>query len=73
MKTNTFLWQYLAQFFLEWEIFETKILEKVRTYILFSNFFFRNTCRLWDKVEKYSRDGQGTDDNMAHAHCMHHS
>ena len=22
------------------------------------------------KVEKYCRAGQGTDDNMAHAHCM---
>jgi len=33
MNTNTRLW-YLAQFFLEWEIFQTKILEKIKTYIL---------------------------------------
>ena len=25
MKTNTHFWQYLAQFFLEWENFQTKI------------------------------------------------
>jgi len=23
-----------------------------------------------DNVEKYSRNGQATDDNMTHAHCM---
>jgi hypothetical protein len=26
--------------------------------------------RLWDKVEKYFRAGQATDDDMAQAHCM---
>jgi hypothetical protein len=24
MKTNVHLWSYLAQFFLEWEMFQTK-------------------------------------------------
>jgi Na+/melibiose symporter-like transporter len=37
---------------------------------VFSNFFFRKSCRLWDNVEKYCRAGRVTDDNMAHAHCM---
>jgi len=32
--------------------------------------FFRKSCRLWDNVEKYCTAGQGTYDNMVHAHCM---
>ena len=27
-------------------------------------------CTLRDKVEKYCRAGQATDDFMAHAHCI---
>jgi hypothetical protein len=37
---------------------------------MFNNFFFRKSCRLWDNVEKCSRDGQATDGNMAYAHCV---
>jgi len=33
-------------------------------------FFFRKSWHLWDNVEKFSRAGQPTDDNMAHTHCM---
>jgi hypothetical protein len=40
------------------------------TYFTFNNVFFFKSCRLSDNVEKYSRAGQVTDDNMAHAHCM---
>jgi hypothetical protein len=35
-----------------------------------SNNFFRKSRRLWDKVQKYFRSGQATDDNRTHAHCM---
>ena len=34
MKTFTHLWQYLAEFFLEWEMFQIKVVEKVETHIL---------------------------------------
>ena len=54
MKTRVRL--YLAQFFLEWQMFQTKVLMKIKT-------------RLWDNVKKYGRAGQATDDNMAHAHA----
>ena len=43
--------------------------ENQNTHFVFSNFF-QKSCLLGDNVEKYSRVGQGTDDNMAHAHCM---
>jgi hypothetical protein len=43
MKTCAHLW-YLAQFFLEWEMFHTKVVEKIKTHILFSITFFRKSC-----------------------------
>jgi hypothetical protein len=70
MKSNTQFRSYLAYFFLEWETFQTKVVEKIKTHILCSVTFFRKSCRLWDNVDKYCRAGQTTDGNMAHAHCM---
>jgi hypothetical protein len=63
MKTDIRLWSHLAQFFLEWEMFQTKFVEKIKTHILCSATFFLKSCRLWDNVEKYGRAGQATDDN----------
>jgi hypothetical protein len=40
MKTFLHLWEYLAEFFLEWEIFQTKVVEKIQTHILRSVTFF---------------------------------
>ena len=33
IKTILHLWLYLAQFFLEWGIFQTKVAEKIKTHI----------------------------------------
>jgi hypothetical protein len=54
------------------EMSSTKGVEKIKIRILFSMtfFFFRKSCHLWDRVEKYGRATQATDDNMEHAHCM---
>jgi hypothetical protein len=41
MKTYTCLWQYLAEFFLEWEIFQIKVVEKIKIHILCSVSYFR--------------------------------
>jgi hypothetical protein len=38
MKTYVNLWQYLAKFFLEIEIFRIKVVEKIKTQVFFSNF-----------------------------------
>jgi len=51
-------------------MFQTKVVEKLKTHILCSITFFRKSRRLWDNMEKYCRAGQATDDKMAHAHCM---
>ena len=71
MKTSTYFWSYLGQFLLKWEIFRTKVLEKIKTQFMFNNFFFfEKSCRLWDNVEKYCRAEQATGDNTAHSHCV---
>jgi len=33
MKTYVRLWYYLAEFFLEWEMFHTEVVEKIKTYV----------------------------------------
>jgi hypothetical protein len=73
MKTNIHFLSYLSHFFLEWEMLRTQFLKKIKTHVLFPVTFPsppRKSCRLWDNVEEYSIDGQATDDNMAHEHCM---
>jgi hypothetical protein len=49
---------YLAHFFLEWEMFHTKVVDKIKTHVCSVTFFFRKSCRLWDHVEKYCTAGQ---------------
>jgi hypothetical protein len=59
------VWSYLGDFFLEWRMFQTTVVEKITTYVLCSITVSGKSCRLWDNVEKYSRAGQVTDDSMA--------
>ena len=70
MKTNVHLWQYLAEFFLEWEMFRTKVIQWIKTHILCPvTFLSRKSCCLWANVEKCGRMGQFIDDKMAYTHC----
>jgi hypothetical protein len=70
MKMNIHFWSYFAQFFLEWNMFQTKIVEKIETHILCHVPFFLKSFRLWDNVGKRGTAGQATDDKMAHTLCM---
>jgi len=56
------LWSHLSQFFLEWETFQTKIVERKSKHTFYGQncFFFRKSRRLWDNVEKDCRAGQAT-------------
>ena len=65
-------WLYLAQFFLEWKMFQSEVVEKIWTHILCSItfFFFRSSCFSWANVEEYCRARQATDNSMAHVHCI---
>jgi len=50
-------------------MFQVKVLEKIKTRVVFNGFFFRKSCRFLDNVEKFCTAKQATDDNMAHPHC----
>jgi len=74
MKTDVHFLSYLNRFFLEREMFQKKVVEKIITHISGSaRLFFFKLCLLWGNVERYCRAGQATDDNMAHAHYMLHN
>ena len=70
MKTNLHFWSYLAQFFLEWEMFLTKVVDKSKHTFYDQKLFSPKIVPLWDNVEMYYTAGQGTGDNMAHSHCI---
>jgi uncharacterized membrane protein YcfT len=53
MKAFLHLWQYLTEFFLEWEMFQTKVVDKIKTRLLRSVIFFWKSYHLWDNAEKH--------------------
>jgi len=58
VKTNIHFWSYLAQFFLEWEIFQIKVVQKIKTHILCSvTFYFFEKRAVYEIMWKiqYSR------------------
>jgi len=63
MKTYVHLW-YLAQFFLEWEIFQTNLYKKSKHILCSITFFPRILYRLCDNVEKYGIARQARGDNI---------
>jgi len=62
MKTNIHFLSYVAHFFLEWEMFRTKVVEKIKTPIFCSVTFFQKSCNLWGNVKKYHSVRQATED-----------
>jgi hypothetical protein len=52
MKTYAYLWQYLVGFFLEWQILQTKVVEKIKTHIFCSITFSPKMAPLWDNVKE---------------------
>jgi len=49
-------------------MFETNVVEKIKTHIVCSIIFFLKTLPFVRYVEKYSTAGQATDDNIIR--CM---
>jgi hypothetical protein len=72
MKTNIYFWLYFAHFFLEWEMSQTKVAEKIKTHILCKiTFLFFENLTICEKIwKKYCRAAQATDDNTAHAYWV---
>jgi len=53
MKTNIHFLSYLAHFFIDWEMFQTKIVDKIKTHILCSvTFFFFENRAVYEKTWK---------------------
>jgi hypothetical protein len=46
-------------------MFETQTVEVIKTHILRSVTFFRNSCHFLDNVEKYGGAREAADGNMA--------
>ena len=44
MNTNIHFWSYLSQFFLEWEMFRARVVEKIKTHVFIFNNSFRKLC-----------------------------
>jgi hypothetical protein len=52
MKTFRHLWQYLAELSLQWEMFRTKIVYKMKTHILCSITFFSENRAVYEIMSK---------------------
>jgi len=66
MKTNTHFDHISLR-----EMFQTKAEEEIKTHFVFNNFFLPENHAVYEKnVEKYSRSGQATHGNTAHAYCI---
>jgi hypothetical protein len=52
--------KFFAKFFLEWEMFHTKVVKKIKTHILCSITFFQISCCSW-YVEEHGIARQATD------------
>ena len=59
MKNYAHVW-YLAEFFLEWEMFQTKVAQKIKTQILCSITFSQNSAAyetMWkNTVVRHTKD-----------------
>jgi len=45
-------------------MFQRKDVEKIKTHIFMISNYSRETCYLWDNVEKYGTAGPATDNNI---------
>jgi hypothetical protein len=68
MNAYVHLWKYLAELFSELEIFRIKVVEKIKTYILISFFFFETRVVYGIIWKKYGTAGQATDNDITR--CM---
>jgi hypothetical protein len=73
VKTFLHLWQYLAEFFLEWEIFQIKVVEKIKTHILCSVILFPKIVPFMRQCRKiwWSQRGRRQNGSLAVQPCTH--
>ena len=69
MKTFSYLWQHLAEFFFEWEMFHTEVVQKIKTHLGSMTFPPENHA-VYDNVEKCGGAREATEENKVHALYM---
>jgi len=69
MKTTKHFLSYLTQFFLEWEMFHTKVVEQINTHTLCSIIFFLNRA-IYDIMWKNAVEQSRPYDYTVRVHCM---
>jgi hypothetical protein len=52
MMTFLHFWSYLAEFLLAWQMFQTKVVQKIKNPHFMLKIFFIKSCRLWKKCGK---------------------
>jgi hypothetical protein len=52
MKTFSHLWQYIVEFFLESEMFQIKVVEKIKIHILCSVIFVSEKRAVYEIMSK---------------------
>ena len=57
--------QYLAEIVLKWEVFQAKVVEKIKTDITCPTKYLRESWRVCEVMEKCVRARQGIDENTA--------
>jgi hypothetical protein len=63
VETTRHLWSYHVHFFLEWEMFRTEVVQKVKTHFMFNNIFPK-IVSFMSNVKKYATAGKSTDYNI---------
>ena len=62
MKTNIYIY-HISQFFLEWEMVQTTVVEKFNTHFMFNKLFSKIVQFFLDNLEKYCCVGHARDSN----------
>ena len=70
MKTYVYLYYYPGELYSQVELFETKVVQEIKTCFVFSIFFFENDVIYEIVWENYGTVAQATNDNMVHLHCI---
>ena len=73
MKAHVYLPYYLAQFFLEWEMFHTNVVQKIKTHFMFINFFHKNRAIYEMCKNMVQRYGHRWQYNTAQKRCALHA
>ena len=69
-EDGNIFWSFLAMLFLEWEMFQTKPVEKMKTHILCLIIFFENSAVYEITWKNLAEPWQATEDNMPQVHYM---